>query len=97
MAGWWIGCSEDKRQSRDDSQPSYPAKAGYPVRRGFSANHDRLWNTGSSAFADDDSSARGKLLILDPVAMQIVAVGVEPALGALDMVADAVDHAPEPG
>ena len=36
-------------------------------------------------------------LILDPVAMQVVAVGVEPALGAFDMVADAADDAPEPG
>src|SRR5262245_19573671 len=35
-------------------------------------------------------------LILDPVAMQIVAVGIEPALGALDVIADAADHAPEP-
>ena len=36
-------------------------------------------------------------LVLDPVTMQIVAVGVEPALGAFDVVADAVDDAPEAG
>src|SRR6185369_3451011 len=35
-------------------------------------------------------------LILDAVAMQVVAIGVEPALGAFDMVADAADDPPEP-
>src|SRR4249920_3586605 len=35
-------------------------------------------------------------LILDPVPMQIIAVGVEPALGALDVIADPVHHPPEP-
>src|SRR4051812_778386 len=34
--------------------------------------------------------------ILDPVAMQVVAVGIEPRLGALDMAADLANHAPEP-
>src|ERR1700680_2147695 len=33
--------------------------------------------------------------ILDPVAMQVVAMGVEPGLGALDMVANLVDDPPE--
>ena len=33
---------------------SSPAKAGDPVRRGFSIHHQRLWNTGSPACADDD-------------------------------------------
>ena len=28
--------------------------AGYPVRRGFAVYHERLWNTGSPAFAGDD-------------------------------------------
>ena len=37
-----------------------------------------------------------KQLVLDPVTMQIVAVGVEPALGAFDMAADAAADAPEP-
>ena len=36
-------------------KPSCSAKAGHPVRRGLSVNHRRHWNTGSSAFADDDS------------------------------------------
>jgi hypothetical protein len=40
---------------------------------------------------------RPKHLILDPITMQVVAVGVEPALGAFDMVADTADDAPEPG
>src|SRR5450756_509341 len=31
-----------------------------------------------------------------PIAMQIGAVGVEPGLGARDVRADALDHAPEP-
>jgi hypothetical protein len=31
------------------NRPSYPAHAGYPVCRGFSIHHERLWNTGSSA------------------------------------------------
>src|ERR1700680_2926841 len=35
-------------------------------------------------------------LVLDPVAMQIVAIGVEPGLGALDVTADPADHSPEP-
>ncbi|HEV3501572.1 MAG TPA: hypothetical protein VGZ92_14725, partial [Bradyrhizobium sp.] len=39
-------------------------KSGYPVRRGLSINHQRLWNTGSSAFADDDS---GVLVALVPL------------------------------
>jgi len=34
---------------------SYSAKAEYPVRCGLSIHHRRLWNTGSPAFADDDS------------------------------------------
>src|SRR3981081_160188 len=33
--------------------------------------------------------------ILYPVAMQVVAGGVEPGLGAFDMAANPVDHAPE--
>src|SRR5713226_8710182 len=37
--------------------PSYPAKAGYPVRRGFAVRSRVLWNTGSPAFAGDDSEA----------------------------------------
>ena len=28
--------------------------------------------------------------------MQVVAVGIEPALGAFDVIADPIDHAPEP-
>src|SRR5206468_5102598 len=32
----------------------YPAKAGHPVRRGFSVQPSGLWNTGSPAFAGDD-------------------------------------------
>src|ERR1700694_3926975 len=35
-------------------------------------------------------------LVLDPVAMQIVAIGVEPGLGALDVTTDPADHSPEP-
>jgi hypothetical protein len=34
---------------------SYPAHAGYPVRRGFSVQSRRLWNTGSPAYAGDDT------------------------------------------
>jgi hypothetical protein len=34
---------------------SYSAKAEYPVRCGLSIHHRRLWDTGSPAFADDDS------------------------------------------
>jgi len=37
---------------------------GYPVRRGLSVDHLRLWNTGSSAFADDDSGVWGARLPL---------------------------------
>ena len=42
------------------------------------------------------AQGRQNILILDPVTMQVVAVGVEPALGAFDVVADAADDAPEP-
>jgi hypothetical protein len=35
-------------------------------------------------------------LVLNAVAMQIVAVGIEPGLGALDMTADFRDYPPEP-
>ena len=41
-------------------------------------------------------TASPPVLVLDPIAVQIVAVGIEPALGTLDVVADATDHAPEP-
>src|ERR1700688_2584667 len=40
--------------------PSYPAKAGYPVRRGFAVDHRRLWNTGSPACAGDDGCVCSK-------------------------------------
>ena len=46
--------------------------------------------------ADPGVAGRRGLLILDAVAMQIVAVGIEPGLGALDMTADPADHPPEP-
>jgi hypothetical protein len=35
--------------------PTVIARAGDPVRRGLSVKHGCLWNTGSSAFAEDDS------------------------------------------
>ncbi|SIO61956.1 hypothetical protein SAMN05443247_09050 [Bradyrhizobium erythrophlei] len=34
-------------------------ESGYPVRGRLSVNHCCLWNTGSSAFADDDSGVFG--------------------------------------
>ncbi|MGY4352732.1 hypothetical protein ACVWXM_009225 [Bradyrhizobium sp. GM7.3] len=54
-AGGGVG----KEQSASSHSLSFPAKAGNPVRRGSSVSHDRLWNTGSSAFADDDSGVCG--------------------------------------
>src|SRR5213592_1749019 len=33
----------------------HPAQAGYPVRCGFSVESQVPWDTGSSAFADDDN------------------------------------------
>src|SRR3954454_5319260 len=36
-------------------QPSCPAKAGNPVRRDSSVSRHRLWNTGSPAYAGDDT------------------------------------------
>jgi hypothetical protein len=47
-------------------------------------------------FREDPGGTGNGALILDPVAMQIVAVGVEPALGAINMAADFRDHPPEP-
>jgi hypothetical protein len=35
-----------------------PAHAGHPVRGGLPENHDRLWNAGSPAFAEDDNDVR---------------------------------------
>ncbi len=43
-----------------------------------------------------DSIGTEKALVLDAVAMQIIAVGIEPGLGALDMTADLRDDPPEP-
>jgi hypothetical protein len=43
-----------------------------------------------------DSIGTEKALVLNAVAMQVVAVGIEPGLGALDMTADFPDHPPEP-
>ncbi|NEU98437.1 hypothetical protein FNJ47_22085 [Bradyrhizobium sp. UFLA 03-164] len=40
-------------------QPSSPAHAGDPVRRGLSVERECLWNTGSPAFAGDDSRGGG--------------------------------------
>src|SRR3954468_22313069 len=42
-----------------NSHFSYPAKAGYPVRCGFAIRSQALWNTGSPAFAGDDSERAG--------------------------------------
>ena len=39
---------------RARNRPSFPAKAGNPVRRGLSIHAPVLWNTGSPAFAGDD-------------------------------------------
>jgi len=41
------------RPGHESAAPSvsFPAKAGNPVRRGFSVSHWRLWNTGLPAFA----------------------------------------------
>src|SRR6266700_2351339 len=36
-----------------------PRMRGYPVRRGISINYQRLWNTGSPAFAGDDTCECG--------------------------------------
>ena len=60
-----------------------------PVRSRQTAGIDR---PGSKTKAGVFAAA----LILDAVAMQVVAVGVEPGLGALDMTADPADHPPEP-
>src|SRR5256885_15179130 len=47
--------SNVKRPNTLSLRSSYSAHAEYPVRRGLSIDHQRLWNTGSSAFADDDT------------------------------------------
>ena len=43
-----LRCSTTNRHARE---------GGHPVRRVFSIHHQRPWDTGSSAFADDDSRA----------------------------------------
>jgi len=51
------------------------------------------WRNGRRRGATKDLVATS---VLNAVAMQIVAVGIEPGLGALDMTADPCDHPPEP-
>src|SRR5215207_3242185 len=49
------------REAISPTLPSSSAKAGDPVRRGgceTACNNYGLWNTGSSAFADDDDGNR---------------------------------------
>ena len=41
------------------NRSSCPAQAGHPVRRSLTMNHCHLWNTGSPAFAGDDSGEEG--------------------------------------
>jgi hypothetical protein len=41
------------------TEPTHPAHAGYPVRRGISVLPCRLWNTGSPALAGDDDRGVG--------------------------------------
>jgi hypothetical protein len=47
---------ETKMQARKipQEQPSYPRQAGIQYAAASRFYHWRLWNTGSSAFADDD-------------------------------------------
>ena len=46
--------SPSRNPERASPTPSYPAKAGYPVRRGGSVDNETWWNTGSPACAGDD-------------------------------------------
>ncbi len=46
-------------RSRAPYRPSFPAKAGNPVRRGLANSSQLLWNTGSPAFAGDDGCGTG--------------------------------------
>src|SRR6185295_20374408 len=72
-----------------------PLRNAGPIRRGHGIGC--LREASSGGYASPRTQGRQNDLILDPVSMQVVAVGVEPALGAFDMVADAADDAPEPG
>ena len=49
-----------------NTQPSSPAKAGDPVRRGSSAQSPTPRSTGSSAFADDDISCADQSTLTTP-------------------------------
>ena len=51
---------------------------------------------GGAGWLADGAGVRRRPLVLDAVAVQVVAVGVEPGLGALDMVADPGHDSPEP-
>ena len=46
--------------------------------------------------AIEDDGVGNARLILNAVAMQVVAVGIKPTLGAFDIIADLVDHPPKP-
>jgi hypothetical protein len=61
---------------------SYSAKAEYPVRRSFSAPSPTPRNTGSPAFAGDDSWECGALVRNELLAIQICKQPLKPSLRA---------------
>src|SRR5947207_11367078 len=69
------------------------------VRSGFSRLSPRRRRASAlsvSLFPRVDRLGLRARLVLNAVAMQVVAVSVEPGLGALDVTADPADHPPEP-
>src|SRR5260370_35136338 len=47
----WFETAQERLPTMREHEPRglrSPLKARYPVRRGFSSDHNRLWNTGSS-------------------------------------------------
>src|SRR5436305_357363 len=77
---------------------SFPAKAWKPVRRGFSVQSQPPLEYWIARFRGrwQRHMRHQRALILDPVAVQIVAVCIEPLLGALHRRADLAADAPEP-
>src|SRR3954470_10162080 len=66
-------------------------------RAGAVTRHGVWYGPGSAERHEECRTASGtRVSILHAVAVQIVARGIEPALGAFDVVADPRHHPPEP-
>src|SRR6266496_1168172 len=92
-----LGCLDlaSRNPSRQRSCATATTDRTYDRKR--SDSHEQTLATrGPSTYGSRLCGRDTRDSVLDPVAMQIVAVGIEPGLGAVDMAADLAHHAPEP-